>query len=187
MIFLRLLGPDVVAERDAEFLLALRKRLFICQRPRPELSVRPASSGSASGSAPARPAFERAFGPRPQHAVHPLQHMRRTASDQGARRSDRSTSHRTGPKARNRRRPAGRRTDRAVSRGGSRASQACPESLPRSAARSPRLEPTNQTRSTMRARTCAAKAACSFRSPSVARIRAMRPAELIWSTSRAQR
>ena len=49
------------------------------------------------------------------------------------------------------------------------------------------LEPTNHTRSTMRARTWPANAVVLLLVGRGPRIRAMRPAEQIWSTSRAQR
>src|ERR1700716_789084 len=37
VIFLRLLGPDLVAQRDAEFFLSLPQRRLVGERPRPEL------------------------------------------------------------------------------------------------------------------------------------------------------
>ena len=177
MIFLRLLGPDLVAERDAEFVLAVPERGLVGKRPWPELLVPPVWSGSASGSAPARSRIRTRLRLSATACGAPSRARWARRRRSGRRRSDRSTSHRTAPRDRNRHRRVARRTDRAgVARwASSRASISCrPASICGAVTA---FEPTNQTRSTMRAATCAANASCCSSLAWGARIRAMRPAE----------
>ena len=84
MIFLRLLGPDLVAERDAELLFAFPERGLVGQRPRPELPPDLPGQDRHQGRRQRSPGFERAFGLWPQHPVHPVEYVRRAATDQGA-------------------------------------------------------------------------------------------------------
>src|SRR5436190_2667600 len=84
VILLRLLRPDIVAQPDREFFRAFRERLFIGERPGPEQFSDLFCQDRHQGRRQRCPAFEAAFGLRPQHAVDPCLHMRRAAFDQRA-------------------------------------------------------------------------------------------------------
>src|SRR5215216_2518932 len=68
VIFLRLLGPDLVAKRDTEFFLAFQQRPRVGERPWPELPADLFGQDRHQCRRQRGPAFERAFGTRPQHA-----------------------------------------------------------------------------------------------------------------------
>src|ERR1035438_4728001 len=85
VIFLRLLGPDLIAQRDAEFLPAVSKSFLVRHRPRHKPSTDLLVQDRRQCWLKRRPRLERAFCAWPQHAVHPVEHMRRVTFDQGAR------------------------------------------------------------------------------------------------------
>src|SRR5262245_47439770 len=84
MIFLRLLSPHVIAEPDRKFFHAIGERLLVRQRPRPEQPADLFCQNRHQCRRQRRPAFERSFGLRPQHALDPREHMRCAAFDQRA-------------------------------------------------------------------------------------------------------
>src|SRR6516164_6459355 len=85
MIFLRLLRPGVIAKPDAELLPAFGKTFLVGERPWHEFSADLSAEDRFERRLERGPALEIAFGAWPQHAVYPIQHMRRAAFDQGAR------------------------------------------------------------------------------------------------------
>src|SRR4051794_11386834 len=85
VIFLRFLGPGLVTQSDAELFLLLCQRLFVGACPRHEQLPDLVGQDRHQGWSEAGPGLECAFCFRPEHAVHPVQHIRRAATDQCAR------------------------------------------------------------------------------------------------------
>src|ERR1700749_600014 len=81
MIFLRLLDPDLVTELDAELFLAFSKGFLVGERPWQEFLADLAFEDRQQRRLQRRPWLERTFAARPQHAVYPVEHMRRAAFD----------------------------------------------------------------------------------------------------------
>src|SRR5207237_4181492 len=76
MIFLRLLGPELVSDRDAEFFPLLGKRLFVGACPGHELLPDLRRENWHQGWRQRWPGFERSFSLRPEHAMYPVPHIR---------------------------------------------------------------------------------------------------------------